>query len=95
MSTPGDVAATIAGFVVGERVVIRTLLPDGMATDALGEVVARDAATCTVRTPRGDVAVPIAAAVAARRVPPPPTRRAPGGAGHGAISPDPAGSSPD
>ncbi len=68
----GDVAARIAGFAPGERVVIRFLLPDGMATDALGEVVRLDAATCVVRTRRGDVPVPIAAAVAARRVPPPP-----------------------
>ena len=62
--------ATIAGFAVGERVVIRYGLPDGMATDALGEVIALNAVTCTVRTKRGDVPVPIAAAIAAKRVPP-------------------------
>ena len=67
MSAPTDV---IAGFAVGERVVIRFLLPDGMATDALGEVTALDAATCTVLTKRGEVLVPIAAAIAAKRVPP-------------------------
>lgn|GEM_PF-3392237 len=68
-------AERIAGFRVGERVVIRYLLRDGMATDALGEVVARDAAACTIATRRGTVAVPIGAAIAAKRVPPAPARR--------------------
>jgi hypothetical protein len=67
-----DVTSVIAGFTIGERVVIRYGLPDGMATDALGEIVALDAVTCTVRTKRGDVAVPIAAAILAKRVPPKP-----------------------
>lgn len=71
----GETPATvIRGFAVGERVVIRFGLPDGMATDALGEVVALDAEHCTVRTKRGDVAVPIATTIAAKRVPPPPIR---------------------
>ena len=67
-------AEAIAGFAVGERVVIRFGLPDGMATDALGEVVALTATTCTVRTKRGDVPVPIVEAIAAKRVPPASTR---------------------
>ena len=74
MSAPTDV---IAGFAVGERVVIRFVLPDGMATDALGEITALDAATCTVLTKRGEVPVPIAAAIAAKRVPPQPKRVSP------------------
>lgn len=73
---PGEPpAVVIGGFAIGDRVVIRFGLPDGMATDALGEVIALDAAACTVRTKRGDVAVPIAAAIAAKRVPPPPSPR--------------------
>ena len=67
-------AETIAGFAVGDRVVIRYGLPDGRATDALGDVVAITGLTCTVRTKRGDDPVPIAAAIAARRVPPGPRR---------------------
>ena len=74
VSAPTDV---IAGFAVGERVVIRFALPDGMTTDALGEVTALDAATCTVLTRRGGVPVPIAAAIAAKRVPPQPKRVSP------------------
>lgn len=65
-----DTAETIAGFAVGERVVIRFLLPDDRATDALGEVLARDPRVCTIETIRGPVPVPIAAAIAAKRVPP-------------------------
>lgn len=71
------VVARIAGFRAGERVVIRYLLPDGTAADALGEVVRADASTCVVRTRRGEVAVPVPAAVAAKRVPPAPQRRSP------------------
>ena len=67
MTSPAE---TIAGFADGQRVVIRFGLPDGTATDALGEVVALTTTTCTVRTKRGDVPVPIAAAIAAKRVPP-------------------------
>lgn len=61
---------------LGERVVVRYLLPSGSATDALGELVERDATSCVVRTRRGPVRIPLAEVVAAKPVPPAPQRRA-------------------
>ncbi|MFD9888529.1 ferrous iron transport protein A [Amycolatopsis sp. NPDC059027] len=59
---------------LGTRVVVRYRIEDGF-TDALGTLLARDAATCTVETKRGPVVVPLDAVVAAKPVPPPPERR--------------------
>jgi hypothetical protein len=51
---------------------------DGGLTDALGELLAADAETCTVRTVRrGDVVVQLSAVTAAKQVPPAPPRRGP------------------
>lgn len=45
------------------------------ARDALGELLARTGTTCTVRTRRETLDVPLADVVAARAVPPPPAPR--------------------
>ncbi len=54
---------------------MRRRLDDGF-TDSLGDLVAVDATTCTVRTRRGDDVVVLADVTAAKPVPPPPPRRA-------------------
>lgn len=59
----------------GSRVVIRHRLPDGSATDALGELTEIAAMTCTVATRRGDAVVEYRHVIAAKRVPSPPPRR--------------------
>ncbi|WP_317616698.1 hypothetical protein [Arthrobacter sp. NamB2] len=73
MQTP---AALLASLPLMTRVVVRRRLEDG-ATDSLGDLVALDATTCTVRTRRGDDVVLLADVVAAKPVPPAPPRRAP------------------
>ncbi|MHA7241160.1 putative acetyltransferase [Arthrobacter sp. TMS1-12-1] len=73
MPTP---AALLASLPLGTRVVVRHRIESGY-TDALGDLVAVDASTCTVRTRRGDDVVLFADITAARTVPPPPPRRAP------------------
>jgi hypothetical protein len=63
---------------LGTRVVVRYRLPEGAeagATDALGELVERTAAGCTVETRRGPVTIPDADVVAAKGVPPAPAPR--------------------
>ena len=60
-------------------------LTEPSLTDALGDVVAMDAVTVSVRTRRGLVVIDRDAVVAAKEVPPRPTRR---GAPHLAISMD-------
>ncbi|PRY15167.1 GNAT family N-acetyltransferase [Kineococcus rhizosphaerae] len=69
-------------LTVGARVVVRHRLPDGSATDALGDLVCADDTTLTVATRRGEVVVARADVLAAKAVPPPPARRA---APHAAI----------
>jgi ribosomal protein S18 acetylase RimI-like enzyme len=64
------------------RAVVRHRIDHGV-TDALGDVVAIDPETISVRTRLGVVTVERAAVVAAKEVPPKPTRR---GASHLAIS---------
>jgi len=64
------------------RAVVRHRIDDGV-TDALGDVVAIDAETISVRTRLGVVTVERVAVVAAKEVPPKPSRR---GAAHLAIS---------
>jgi N-acetylglutamate synthase len=61
---------------VGRRVVVRHRLPDGRATDVLGELLALDGAALAVRREDGAVVrVPLPDVVAARPVPPRAPRR--------------------
>ncbi|MFF1251124.1 hypothetical protein ACFVYC_01305 [Pseudarthrobacter sp. NPDC058329] len=77
MSQP---APTPAGFLAaappGTRVVVRYRI-DGGFTDALGDLVAGDAGSVTVRTRRAAVVIPLDQVVAAKEVPPAPERRRP------------------
>lgn len=66
----------LTSLPLGTRVVVRYRIEGGL-TDALGELTARDAVSCTVAARRGDVVVPLDAVTAAKPVPPPPPRRAP------------------
>ena len=68
----------LAAATPGTRVVVRYRIEGGL-TDALGEFVARTADTCTIRTRRSDVVIPLPLVVAAKQVPPPPPRRGPTG----------------
>ncbi len=58
----------------GHRVVVRYLLPDGRATDALGMLVSVDARTVVVESKRGTVQISGDTIVAAKEVPPSPPR---------------------
>jgi hypothetical protein len=71
--TPSELRA----LPLGTRLIVRYRLHDGQhgATDALGDLIAVDAVTCTVATRRGEVVIPIADIVAAKQVPPPPPPR--------------------
>ncbi|WP_156165072.1 putative acetyltransferase [Demequina silvatica] len=60
----------------GNRVVVRYLLPDGQATDALGTLVSVSAAEVVVETRRGTVRIVGDTIIAAKEVPPAPPRRA-------------------
>ncbi|MDQ0735628.1 putative acetyltransferase [Arthrobacter agilis] len=73
MQTP---ASLLAALPLGTRVVVRRRLDEGV-TDSLGDLVALDGTTCTVRTRRGDDVVVLADVTAAKPVPPAPPRRAP------------------
>ncbi|MHA7281579.1 putative acetyltransferase [Arthrobacter sp. TMS2-4] len=73
MQTPADLLASLP---LATRVVVRRRVDAGF-TDSLGELVAFDATSCTVRTRRGDDVVLLVDVTAARAVPPPPPRRAP------------------
>ncbi|WP_345713510.1 GNAT family N-acetyltransferase, cg3035/Rv0428c family, partial [Kineococcus glutinatus] len=61
----------------GVRVVVRHRLPDGSATDALGELRSVDAEALEVLTRRGPVRVARADVLAAKAVPPAPRRPEP------------------
>ena len=61
---------------LGTRVVVRYRIEGGL-TDALGELVGRSGAECTIRTRRADVVIPLPLVVAAKEVPPAPPRRNP------------------
>lgn len=78
-------ADPVDGLRPGMRAVVRRRLEHGShgVTDALGEIVAIDADTVSVRTRRGVEMIDRAAVVAAKEVPPKPARR---GAPHLAIS---------
>lgn len=69
--------AELRALPLGTRLVVRYRLHDEQhgATDALGDLIAIDAVTCTIATRRGDVVIPIADIVAAKQVPPPPAPR--------------------
>jgi hypothetical protein len=73
---PATAAAFLASAAPGTRVVVRYQIEGGF-TDALGELVAVGMDSCTVRTRRGDVVVPLPAVAAAKEVPPAPPRRGP------------------
>ncbi|GAA3212178.1 hypothetical protein GCM10017690_24120 [Microbacterium terregens] len=60
---------------IGARVVVRSLLEDGRATDALGYLRSRDAEHIVVETRRGLESVALADVIAAKAVPPPPVAR--------------------
>ncbi|WP_223247019.1 hypothetical protein [Microbacterium oleivorans] len=59
----------------GTRVVVRYLLPDGRATDALGELVSAETDVVVVDGKRGIERIPRGAIIAAKAVPPPPEPR--------------------
>ncbi|HWM16357.1 MAG TPA: hypothetical protein VNP97_07200 [Microbacterium sp.] len=60
---------------IGTRVVVRSLLEDGRATDALGYLRSKDAEHVVVETRRGLESVALADVIAAKSVPPPPAAR--------------------
>ena len=62
---------------LGTRIVVRHLLDDGRATDALGYLRERDAESVVVETKRGRESVLLATVIAAKAVPPPPAPRTP------------------
>lgn len=70
-------ASEFRALPLGTRVVVRHRLHGEQhgATDALGELVAVDAVSCTVATRRGEVVIALADIVAAKPVPPPPAPR--------------------
>lgn len=59
----------------GRRVVVRYLLPDGRATDALGDLVSVHPDVIVVDGKRGMERIGRATIVAAKAVPPPPEPR--------------------
>ncbi|WAC67209.1 hypothetical protein OVA14_05565 [Agrococcus sp. SL85] len=69
--------ALLNGVPLGTRVVVRYRLHGDThrASDALGELVSRDAASCVVRTRAGDVTVALRDVLLAKEVPPPPAPR--------------------
>jgi hypothetical protein len=72
----GDAPAEfLRGIPLGSRVVVRYLLEDGRATDALGCLRSRDADRVVIETKRGLETVVLATAIAAKEVPPPPAPR--------------------
>lgn len=62
-------------YAAGTRVVVRYLLEDGRATDALGWVHVSDATHCVIATKRGLETIPLADIIASKEVPPPPPPR--------------------
>ena len=60
---------------VGQRVVVRYLLPTGQATDALGELLSADASTVVVHGKRGVERIDRRTIIAAKEVPPAPEPR--------------------
>lgn len=67
--------AFLRGAPDGTRVSVRRILPDGMATDAVGYLSGSDGRAFVVATARGLVTIDYETVIAAREVPPPPVRR--------------------
>ena len=61
--------------VVGQRIVVRHLLPDGRATDVLGVCTSWGSGIAVIRSDRGPVEVAIADIVSGKPVPPRPSVR--------------------
>jgi hypothetical protein len=61
----------------GTRVVIRYLLENGQATDALGWFIRGDETACVIAGKRGMETVRFDRVIAAKEVPPPPPPRSP------------------
>ncbi|MCU1579957.1 MAG: hypothetical protein JWP19_2161 [Rhodoglobus sp.] len=59
----------------GKRVVVRYRLPDGRATDALGELLSADETHLVVDGKHGVETIAVDDVIAAKEVPPPPIRR--------------------
>ncbi|MDQ0800507.1 hypothetical protein [Arthrobacter sp. SLBN-112] len=75
MSLPDAAPARfLSAAAPGTRVVVRYRIEGGL-TDALGHLLACDAGSCTIRTRRADVVIPLGRVVAAKEVPPAPPRR--------------------
>ncbi|MGV8882253.1 MAG: hypothetical protein ACOH19_08865 [Rhodoglobus sp.] len=70
-----DGAQFLRGAASGTRVVVRYLLDDEMATDALGYLHVADATHCVVATKRGLETIALSAVILAKEVPPPPAPR--------------------
>ena len=70
-----DGARFLRGAASGMRVVVRYLLDDGMATDALGYLHIADETHCVVATKRGLETIALNTVVLAKEVPPPPAPR--------------------
>lgn len=70
-------ASELRALPLGTRLVVRYRLrgEEHGATDALGDLVAVDTASCTIATRRGEVVIAIDDIVAAKAVPPPPPPR--------------------
>jgi regulator of RNase E activity RraB len=68
-------AAFLRTAPTGTRVVVRHLLDDGMATDALGYLHVADETHCVVSTKRGLETIALGAVILAKEVPPPPAPR--------------------
>ena len=62
---------------LGQRVVVRHRLPDGSATDVVGELVRADDGVLVVAGRRGEVSVAVGDVVTGKVVPPRPSRPAP------------------
>ncbi len=70
-----DPAGFLRSVPSGTRVVVRHLLDDGLATDALGWFHRADAEHCVVATRRGLETIALDRVIAAKQVPPPPPPR--------------------
>lgn len=74
MSSPAE---RLAQIPLGQRIVVRSRVGDA-ATDTLGYLRARSAATCELDTRRGPRTLAVADIIAVKPIPPPPRRRRPG-----------------
>jgi GNAT superfamily N-acetyltransferase len=77
MTSESRPASPWADWRPGVRVVVRRRLPEGGATDVLGELVAAGPTELRVLTTSGEVVVAVGEVVAAKTVPPRASRRGP------------------